>query len=80
MFTYWNDKKNQATTPLSNIAERKHLRKRSDGLQNRSNLLTMLAPTLTYCLRKNGDMSGGGLDGWGLSNDPPIPDASSCRY
>ena len=33
--------------------------------------------TLTYCLKKNGDMSGGGLVGWGFSNAPPIPDGSS---
>ena len=34
--------------------------------------------TLTYCLRKNGDMSGVGVGGWGFSSAPPTPLGSSC--
>ena len=34
--------------------------------------------TLTYCLRKKGDMSGGGCVECGFSNDPPTADVSTC--
>jgi len=42
----------------------------SSSFMTKFGYLYILPLTLTYCLKKNGDISGGGLVGCGLSNEP----------